>query len=168
MAAIEVVELSKSYGQVRAVNGISFSVEPTEVFGLVGPNGAGKTTTLEIIGGLRSPDGGTVLVGGLDMSRHAREAQERIGVQLQSTTLLDDLTVLETVGLFSSLFQRRVDTDSLIKEMALEDKKSSRVKNLSGGQKQRLAVALALVNDPEIVFLDEPTTGLDPHAPPQP
>jgi len=164
MAAIEVVQLSKTYGQVRAVDGISFSVEPTEVFGLVGPNGAGKTTTLEIIEGLRSPDGGTVLVGGLDMSRHAREAQERIGVQLQSTTLLDDLTVLETVGLFSSLFQRRVDTDSLIKEMALEDKKSSRVKNLSGGQKQRLAVALALVNDPEIVFLDEPTTGLDPQA----
>jgi ABC-2 type transport system ATP-binding protein len=147
------------------VDGVSFSVETGECFGLLGPNGAGKTTTIEIIEGLRVPDAGTVLVLGLDIREHTQEVKNRIGVQLQTTALFPRLSVHELLDLFQSFFPGRTrGTDELIQLVNLEEKANTVSKNLSGGQQQRLSVALALINQPEILFLDEPTTGLDPQA----
>ena len=134
------------------------------VFGILGPNGAGKTNTIEIMEGLRKPTSGEVTVLGVDVVRRARAIKERIGVQLQAVSLIPNLTVRETIEMFAGLYERRADPGTLLARMALEDKRNAHVSKLSGGQRQRLSVALALVNDPEIVFLDEPTTGLDPAA----
>jgi ABC-2 type transport system ATP-binding protein len=165
MLAIEVMSLKKYYGRTRAVDGIDFSVGQGEIFGMLGPNGAGKSTTTEILEGLRTPDSGSVQVLGLDVMHHTREIKERIGVQLQTTALFPRLTVREVLDLFSTFFRGEKRTaDCLIDMMNLRDKQNSRSKDLSGGQRQRLSVALALINKPEMVFLDEPTTGLDPQA----
>jgi len=166
MNAIEASDLKKTYGATRAVDGISFEVKPGEIFGMLGPNGAGKTTAIEMIEGLRVPDGGSIAVLGMDPKRDLQKIKERIGVQLQTTALYPRLTVREVIDLFASFFNGRppISTDELIEMVGLEEKAKTRSKELSGGQKQRLSVALALVNDPEIIFLDEPTTGLDPQA----
>ncbi len=156
--------LTKRYGDLTAVDGISFQVAKGETFGILGPNGAGKTTTLEMIEGLRRPDAGRITLLGLDAVRQRRAVQERIGVQLQSQALWPELTVEETLRVFGALFRKRVAIEGLLERFALVDKRRAQVKSLSGGQKQRLSVATALVNDPEVVFLDEPTTGLDPQA----
>jgi ABC-2 type transport system ATP-binding protein len=161
---IEVEHLSKSYGQIRAVNDISFRVARGEVFGMLGPNGAGKTTTVEIIEGLRDADSGRVCVLGMDVSRVPAKIKQKIGVQLQAPTLLPLVSVAETLHLFAGFFERSLPPDELLDLLALRESRRSLVKNLSGGQQQRLSVALALINDPEIAFLDEPTTGLDPQA----
>ncbi len=161
---LSVEGLTKRYGSLVAVDGISFQVSRGETFGIVGPNGAGKTTTLEMIEGLRTPDAGRITLFGLDAVRRRRAVQERIGVQLQSQALWPDLTVEETLKTFRALFRRKVSVEGLLERFSLVDKRRSLVSNLSGGQKQRLSVATALVNDPEAVFLDEPTTGLDPQA----
>jgi ABC-2 type transport system ATP-binding protein len=161
---LSVDELSKRYGHLQAVDAVSFQVSRGETFGLLGPNGAGKTTTLEMIEGLRQPDSGRITLLGLDAVRRRRDVQERIGVQLQSQALWPELTVEETLLAFRSLFRTRAPIDPLIDRLSLEDKRRSLVKSLSGGQKQRLSIATALVNKPDVVFLDEPTTGLDPQA----
>jgi ABC-2 type transport system ATP-binding protein len=162
--AIDVHDLRKRYGAVRAVDGISFQVARGEVFGMLGPNGAGKTTTVEILEGLRPADGGRVTVLGYDVARQTRAVKERIGVQLQQPTLLPRLTVAELLHLFSSFYKRSRPVDELVGIVGLEESRNRLAGQLSGGQAQRLSVALALVNQPEIVFLDEPTTGLDPQA----
>jgi ABC-2 type transport system ATP-binding protein len=162
--AVHVRDLRKHYGTVRAVDGVSFEVGPGEVFGLLGPNGAGKTTTIEILEGLRAPDGGEVSVLGLDVARQPGALKERIGVQLQTAALYPNLTVDELVGLFASFYARRMPTAPLIERLGLEERRSALSRDLSGGQRQRLSIALALVNDPELIFLDEPTTGLDPQG----
>ncbi len=164
MNILEVEGLRKRYGEVAAVDGVDFSVRPGETFGILGPNGAGKTTTLEIIEGLREPDAGRITLLGLDAVTQRRQVQERIGVQLQSQALWPDLTVEETLHVYRSLFRKRVPVDAILTRFELAEKRRSLVKALSGGQRQRLSVAVALVNDPEFVFLDEPTTGLDPQA----
>ncbi|HEY6467216.1 MAG TPA: ABC transporter ATP-binding protein [Candidatus Acidoferrales bacterium] len=161
---IEVKDLYKSYGSVEAVRGLSFAVEEGEVFGLLGPNGAGKTSTVEILEGLRTPDHGTALVCGLDPQTAGNRFKERIGAILQSTNLPDKLRVKEAIELFAELYNRHVDTNGLLKRFQLTEKSGEFYKNLSGGQKQRLALAMALVNDPQVVFLDEPTAGLDPQV----
>ena len=161
---IRVADLKKHYGDVKAVDGVSFQVERGEVFGMLGPNGAGKTTTIEVLEGLRPPDSGTVEVLGLDVRRHPQSIKERIGVQLQSVSLYPRLTVTELLDLFGSFFSHRVPTKQLIDAVDLGERAKAWSMNLSGGQQQRLSIALALVNDPELVFLDEPTTGLDPQA----
>jgi ABC-2 type transport system ATP-binding protein len=161
---LSVEGLTKRYGSLVAVDGITFQVSRGETFGMLGPNGAGKTTTLEIIEGLRSPDAGRITLFGLDAVRKRRAVQERIGVQLQSQSLWPDLTVEETLKTFRALFRRKAPVEGLLERFSLVDKRRSLVRELSGGQKQRLSVATALVNDPEAVFLDEPTTGLDPQA----
>jgi ABC-2 type transport system ATP-binding protein len=161
---IEVKDLFKRYGTFTAVNGISFEVRQGEIFGLLGPNGAGKTTTMEMIEGLRKPDGGSALVAGFDTRTSLNQVKEVIGVQLQSTSLFELLTVREIMNMYASFYRKSLPVDPLLEEMILTDKAKGRVKHLSGGQKQRLAIALALINDPKIVFLDEPTTGLDPQA----
>ena len=161
---LSVEGLTKRYGQLVAVDGISFAVQRGETFGILGPNGAGKTTTLEMIEGLRQPDGGRISFMGLDALRRRRIMQERVGVQLQAQALWPELTVEETLRVFQSFFKRRVPVQSLLQRFSLVEKRGARVKALSGGQRQRLSVATALVNDPELVFLDEPTTGLDPQA----
>jgi ABC-2 type transport system ATP-binding protein len=161
---IEVENLHKSYGNIKAVNGISFSVSKGEIFGMLGPNGAGKTTTMEIVEGLRGADSGSVLVLGMNIRQHQRRIKANIGVQLQTTSLYPRLTVREVLDLFASFFPRRVSADKLIEMVELEDSRSKRCINLSGGQQQRLSVALALVNDPSILFLDEPSSGLDPQS----
>ena len=161
---VHVEGLRKSYGQTRAVDGVSFDVRPGQVFGLLGPNGAGKTTTVEILEGLRTPDGGTVRVLGIDVARDPDALKERIGVSLQTAALYPKLTVAELLDLFRGFYRRGRPTAQLIAMLDLEEKRNTRTSDLSGGQRQRLAVALALVNDPEILFLDEPTTGLDPAA----
>jgi ABC-2 type transport system ATP-binding protein len=165
-AAIAVTDLRKQYGATKAVDGISFDVREGEVFGMLGPNGAGKSTTIEMIEGLRKPDGGTVTVLGLSQPRDAQAIKDHIGVQLQTTGLYPQLTVTEVLNLFRTFFpgRRTLSTDELIKLVDLEEKRNTRSKQLSGGQRQRLSVALALINDPELVFLDEPTTGMDPQA----
>lgn len=163
-AAIEVKDLVKRYGSLTAVNGVSFSVKQGETFGLLGPNGAGKTTTLEMIEGLRKPDGGQVSVAGIDVVAAPRRARAVMGVQLQEAGLFDKLTVRETVRLFATFHRRGADPKTLIDRLQLTEKANARVHTLSGGQRQRLSIALALVNDPEVVFMDEPTTGLDPQA----
>jgi ABC-2 type transport system ATP-binding protein len=161
---IKVQGLVKRYGDFTAVDGSEFSVHKGEVFGLLGPNGAGKTTTLEMLVGLRKPDEGTAIVGGFDITRELDKVKEVIGVQLQSTTLFELLTVEEILHLYGSFYREHISIPDLIEDMLLSEKKNSRIKGMSGGQKQRLAIALALVHDPQIIFLDEPTTGLDPQA----
>ncbi|MCI0582061.1 MAG: ABC transporter ATP-binding protein [Chloroflexi bacterium] len=163
--AIRVADLRKAYGETRAVDGISFDVRAGEVFGLLGPNGAGKTTTVEILEGLRTSDSGEATVLGIDASRYPEALKPRIGVALQTASLYPKLTVTEILDLFRSFYGRHGhSTAELVERFDLGEKRNSRTQELSGGQRQRLAVALALVNDPEVVFLDEPTTGLDPAA----
>jgi ABC-2 type transport system ATP-binding protein len=157
-------DLKKSYGQVEAVRGISFSIAGGECFGLLGPNGAGKTTTIEILEGLLPPTAGEVTVLGRRWGRDERELRERLGVCLQQTVLSERLEVAETVRLFRSLYRHGRDPEQVMAEVELTEKRRARVGTLSGGQKQRLAVACALVSDPELLFLDEPTTGLDPQS----
>jgi ABC-2 type transport system ATP-binding protein len=164
MDAIQVEDLVKSYGGVRAVDGIRFSVAEGEIFGMLGPNGAGKTTTVEILEGLRDADGGRAEVLGIDVRRENGRVKEQIGVALQTATLMPNLTAWELLDLFGAFYPRAVDPDALLSLVDLEEKRDARVQTLSGGQQQRLSVALALVNDPRLVFLDEPTTGLDPQA----
>jgi ABC-2 type transport system ATP-binding protein len=161
---IDVRDVRKAYGSVQAVDGVTFQVAGGEIFGLLGPNGAGKTTTMEMLEGLTTPDSGVLRVLGLDVASHAVAIKERIGVQLQTAALFPQLTVSELLGLFASFYARQLPVDELLRDLDLEEKRSAQSKNLSGGQRQRLSVALALVNDPELVFLDEPTTGLDPAA----
>ena len=163
-AVIRVTDLKKYYGEVRAVDGVSFEVRPGEIFGLLGPNGAGKTTTVEILEGLREPDSGEVRVLGLDVAKNADALKPRIGVSLQTAAMYPKLTVVELIDLFRSFYPKSRPTDELIEALGLVERRTAQSKDLSGGQRQRLAVALALVNDPELVFLDEPTTGLDPAA----
>jgi ABC-2 type transport system ATP-binding protein len=161
---IKVQNLVKNYGEFKAVKGIEFEVNKGEVFGLLGPNGAGKTTTLEMLVGLRKPDHGTAKIAQYDIINDLKKVKEVIGVQLQSTSLFELLTVEEILQLYASFYPKHVSIPSLIDDMLLTDKRKDRIKGLSGGQKQRLAIALALVHDPFIIFLDEPTTGLDPQA----
>ena len=161
---IRVRGLVKRYGEIRAVDGIDFDVAPGEVFGLLGPNGAGKTTTVEILEGLRAPDGGQAVVLGIDVGRGSDSLKPRIGISLQTASLYPKLTVVEVIDLFRSFYATSRPTEDLIAELELGERRDARTKDLSGGQRQRLAVALALVNDPELIFLDEPTTGLDPAA----
>ncbi len=167
MNTIEVKDLSKAYVDLKAVDNVSFEVAQGEIFGILGPNGAGKTTTLEMIEGLRRPDSGEIKIKTISVWPNPGATKELIGVQLQTTALFDYLTVREMLALFGS-FYRRVLTaekiDELLEAVSLVDKEKARVNELSGGQQQRLSIALALVNDPEVVFLDEPTTGLDPQA----
>ena len=161
---IRVRGLTKRYDDVQAVAGIDFDVAKGEIFGLLGPNGAGKTTTVEILEGLREPDGGDVSVLGVDIRREADAIKPRIGVSLQTAALYPKLTVTELVDLFRSFYPRARPTGEIIDALELGERRNARSQELSGGQRQRLAVALSLVNDPELVFLDEPTTGLDPAA----
>jgi ABC-2 type transport system ATP-binding protein len=161
---IDVRNLVKSYNHKTAVNNVSFAVKQGEIFGVLGPNGAGKTTTLEMIEGIRTPDSGTAILAGLDIRRQKQAVQRIIGVQLQATALFPELTLLETLRFFSSLYPKAMDPQQLLSEVRLEEKTRDRPQNLSGGQRQRLALALALVNDPRVIFLDEPTAGLDPQS----
>ncbi|HEY1469756.1 MAG TPA: ABC transporter ATP-binding protein [Candidatus Acidoferrum sp.] len=161
---LQVENLVKRYGDVEAVRGVSFSVEEGEVFGLLGPNGAGKTSTIEVLEGLRVADGGRVSVCGFDPLRNPTELKHEIGAALQSTSLPDKLKVTEALRLFSSFYNRGRKAEELLKRFGLEEKRNAFYSQLSGGQKQRLALALALVNDPKVLFLDEPTAGLDPQV----
>ena len=161
---IRVENLRKSYGSTRAVDDVSFVVEQGEIFGVVGPNGAGKTTTVECLAGLRKPDEGKVRVLDLDPEREGRKLRERVGIQLQQAALPDDIKVWEALELYASFYKTASDTRPLLEAWGLEEKANTRFKTLSGGQKQRLFIALSLVNRPELVFLDEITTGLDPQA----
>jgi ABC-2 type transport system ATP-binding protein len=162
--AVEVQDLHKRYGGTLAANGVTFNVTSGEIFGLLGPNGAGKTTTVECILGLRQPDTGRITVLGMEYGTQSRQIKARIGAQLQTTGLYPRLSVRELVDVFARLFPRARPADEVIELVGLQEKAKTPSKNLSGGQHQRLAVALALVNDPDLVFLDEPTTGLDPQA----
>ena len=161
---IRVEGIRKAYGSTVAVDGVSFEVEEAEIFGLIGPNGAGKTTTMECVEGVRRPDRGSISVLGLDPVRQAYALQQRIGVQLQEAQLQKRIKVREAVALWSSLYRTHVDGDQLLAQLGLREKRNAWYMTLSGGQKQRLFIALALINDPEVVFLDELTTGLDPQA----
>ena len=164
MSAIEVTSLKKRYGQLQAVDDISFSVQQGDIFSLLGPNGAGKTTTVEILEGLRERDAGEVKVLGLDPWKEGYSLHRRIGVIPQGFRFFDKSTPIEAVRYYADLFDAKVDPESIIKEVTLEDSKNMIFENLSGGQKQKVGLALALVNSPELLFLDEPTTGLDPQA----
>jgi ABC-2 type transport system ATP-binding protein len=161
---LQVENLVKRYGDVEAVRGVSFSVEEGEVFGLLGPNGAGKTSTVEVMEGLRVPDGGRISVCGIDPQRNPNELKNEIGATLQSTSLPDKLRVGEALRLFAGFYKRTRNPDDLLRRFGLEEKRNAFYNQLSGGQKQRLALALALVNDPRVLFLDEPTAGLDPQV----
>jgi ABC-2 type transport system ATP-binding protein len=161
---LQVENLVKRYGEVEAVRGVSFTVEEGEVFGLLGPNGAGKTSTIEVLEGLRVADGGSATVCGLDPQRNPNELKNEIGATLQATSLPDKLRVSEAIRLFASFYKRRRNTDELLKRFGLEEKRNAFYNQLSGGQKQRLALAMALINDPRVLFLDEPTAGLDPQV----
>jgi ABC-2 type transport system ATP-binding protein len=163
-SALRVSQLRKAYKDVVAVDGLNLEVHAGECFGLLGPNGAGKTTTVEICEGLTDPDSGDVEVLGMRWSSDAARLRQRLGIQLQDTQLSEKLTVHETVRLFRSFFQQGAEASEVIARVQLEEKQNSRVGELSGGQKQRLALACALVGDPDFLFLDEPTTGLDPQA----
>jgi ABC-2 type transport system ATP-binding protein len=164
--AIQVEDLRKYYGATKAVDGVSFAVREGEIFGMLGPNGAGKSTTIEIVEGLRRADRGSITVLGFAQPRQSKAIKMRIGIQLQTTALYPRLTVAEILDLFHTFYPGRktLPTDELIRLVDLEEKRGTRSKQLSGGQRQRLSVALALVNDPDILFLDEPTTGMDPQA----
>ena len=163
-AVIEVDKLTKRYGSLTAVDGISFGVERGEVFGILGPNGAGKTTTLECIEGLTEPTSGRTTVLGMETQRDSERIRERIGVQLQASAYFDHLTLKEILELFGRFYRRSAPYHELLAKVGLQDRAGSAVDKLSGGQQQRFAIAATLVNDPEVVFLDEPTTGLDPQA----
>ena len=163
-AAIEVQQLRKRYGDVEAVDGVGFEVMQGEVFGLLGPNGAGKTTTVECLLGLRQPDGGTVRLLGMEHGHDSRALKARLGAQLQTTGFLKRLTVKEQLRLYADLFPRSLPVDEVLDKVGLREKANAATGKLSGGQRQRLALAIALINDPDIIFLDEPTTGLDPQA----
>src|SRR5437764_3809157 len=162
--ALCVRNLKKTYKDVVAVDGLNLKVRSGECFGLLGPNGAGKTTTIEICEGLTDPDSGEVEVLGLQWRSQSRELRQRLGIQLQETQLTDKLTVAETVRLFRSFFRNGRTVDEVIRLVQLDEKRQGRVGKLSGGQKQRLALACAIVGDPDLLFLDEPTTGLDPQS----
>lgn len=161
---LQVEQLEKRYEDVHAVRGVSFSVNEGEVFGLLGPNGAGKTSTIEVLEGLRVPDGGRVSVCGLDPQKNPNELKHEIGAALQSTSLPDKIRVIEAVRLFASFYHRKKRPEELLRRFGLEEKRHAFYHRLSGGQKQRLALAIALVNDPKVLFLDEPTAGLDPQV----
>jgi ABC-2 type transport system ATP-binding protein len=161
---ISVNDLVKNYGSFHAVKGISFEVMEGEIFGLLGPNGAGKSTTLEIIETLRTKTSGKVIVDGIDLDKDPQQIKKIIGVQLQSSGFYPNLNLLQLIDLFSGLYNRKVDAFQLLDLVDLRDKAKAKVKELSGGQKQRFSIATTLINDPRIVFLDEPTTGLDPQA----
>jgi ABC-2 type transport system ATP-binding protein len=162
---IQVFGIRKTYGRTVAVDDVSFEVNEGEIFGLIGPNGAGKTTTMECIEGLRRPDRGTISVLGFDPLRDVYKLQDRIGVQLQQAQLQKRIKVWEAVDLWASLYRKKaIDAEHLLEQLGLTDKRDAWFMNLSGGQKQRLFIALALINDPEVVFLDELTTGLDPQS----
>jgi ABC-2 type transport system ATP-binding protein len=161
---LEVRNLVKRYGDLVAVNGVSFTVQRQEIFGILGPNGAGKTSTLEMIETLRTIDGGEAFLNGIDVKKRPEEVKRLIGVQLQSSSFFDKLNLKELLLLFGELYGRRVDPVKLLEEVELRDKLKSQVGELSGGQKQRFSIAAALVNEPLLIFLDEPTTGLDPQS----
>jgi ABC-2 type transport system ATP-binding protein len=161
---IEVENLHKSYGDFEAVRGIDLDVKAGEVFGLLGPNGAGKTTTIEILEGLRPRSSGRVAVLGFDPGTQAAQIKDRIGVCLQATNLPDKMKVIEALDLFASFYSKTGDMDRILERLQLQEKREAYYKSLSGGQKQRVALGLALVNDPTLLFLDEPTTGLDPQV----
>jgi ABC-2 type transport system ATP-binding protein len=164
MAIIEVTNLHKRYGDLAAVDGVSFTVEAGEIFGILGPNGAGKTTTVESIAGLRAPEQGSITVLGLDPQRDRSELRQRVGVQLQESRLPDKLRVWEALDLYAAYYRRPADPSRLLEVLGLSDKRNTAYGKLSGGQKQRLSIALALVGNPTVAVLDELTTGLDPQA----
>ena len=157
-------DLRKRYGSLQAVDGVSFEIAEGEVFGILGPNGAGKTTTLEMIEGMRTIDSGSATVDGLDVAQDPRSVKARIGIQLQASSFFDELNLVELLELFGHLYDRKVDAMALLADVELTEKARSQVRTLSGGQKQRFSIAAALVNEPRVLFLDEPTTGLDPQA----
>lgn len=163
-SVIEVNKLVKRYGDLEAVSGISLQVEEGEIFGIVGPNGAGKTTTVECLEGMRKPSSGTIKVLGMDPQREDKKLRQLIGIQLQESQLPERIKVWEAIDLFASFYKYAVDWKPLLEEIGLTEKMNAYYDNLSGGQKQRLSIAMALVNDPKLVFFDELTTGLDPQA----
>jgi ABC-2 type transport system ATP-binding protein len=161
---VSVRDLRKRYGDIEAVAGISFEVQQGEVFALLGPNGAGKTTTVEILEGLRTADGGSATVAGVDVTKDPSGVKSRIGVQLQQSAFPENFLAHELVELFALFYDKKVDSYALLRSVGLEEKKDQKSEKLSGGQKQRLSIAISLVNEPQVLFLDEPTTGLDPQA----
>lgn len=161
---LTVSQLEKRYGRRKTVKGVSFEVQEGEVFGILGPNGAGKTTTLEMIEALRPIDGGEVILDGYNVQTQANRVKQIIGIQLQSSSFYDKMSLSEQLHMFASFYGRSIDAVKLLADVGLTDKASSYVEHLSGGQKQRFSIAAALVNDPRVLFLDEPTTGLDPQA----
>ena len=163
-SVISVRDLVKRYGDVEAVRGISFEVQDGEIFGLLGPNGAGKTTTVEILEGLRKADGGSAVVAGIDVVHQPKAVKDRIGVQLQSSAFPENFTAREVIDLFALFYSRKVDAMAILRSVDLADKAGSMPEKMSGGQRQRLSIAVATVNEPRVLFLDEPTTGLDPQA----
>ena len=163
-AIVSVRDLRKKYGQIEAVAGISFDVQQGEVFALLGPNGAGKTTTVEILEGLRQADGGSATVAGVDVTKDPTKVKSLIGVQLQQSTFPENFLAKEIVELFAIFYERKVDAMALLRAVGLEDRAKQKSEKLSGGQRQRLSIAVAMVNEPQVLFLDEPTTGLDPQA----
>ena len=164
MAKVSVQDLRKRYGGIEAAKGVSFEIQDGEIFGLLGPNGAGKTTTVECTIGLREPDEGSIEICGIDARRRPREARQKVGAALQSTALQDQITPREALALFGSFYKEKSEPDVLLERFALTDKADAPFDSLSGGQRQRVALALAFVNKPELVFLDEPTAGLDPQS----
>ncbi len=163
-AIVEVKDLKKRYGQSEAVRGVTFSVNNGEVFGILGPNGAGKTTTMEMIEALRPIDGGSAAIDGIDVAKNPDRIKDIIGIQLQSTNFLDRLNLQDLLRMFAGMYSVKADPATLLAEVQLTDKAKAQVNELSGGQKQRFSIAAALVNQPKVLFLDEPTTGLDPQA----
>ncbi len=164
MSVIEVKDIKKKYGEVVAVSGVSFSVEKGEVFGLLGPNGAGKTTTVEMLEGITKIDEGEAFIEGIKVSQNNHTLQNIIGVSLQSNNFFDDLSLAEILSLFASFFNIKINPKEYLEEVTLVEKSKTKFKEISGGQKQRFTIALALVNNPKVLFLDEPTTGLDPQS----